>query len=286
MNRKATLRYVIYVALFVFFTLLFITVNYPSEKLTDKVNDLIYVASNGTVTVGNVSLKPPFSMEMASITLVADQGRSVDMGVALVRPHLLRFLSGNKGANVRLKNPWLTSRLTFVSSGDGWSLDIRSIEVDLSKLPDEFMSLPLAMEGKVLISLDLLSNDPSQGISNGEASVTSGPVVISGDILKTLGFAPLKITRVSMFATVKDNVLTLGENAIDGDLEATARGVVRITPDNPMASRLDIAVELKPGPESRERLLPIFKLAGARPGADGSISFKVRGTVGRPAVTM
>ena len=73
---------------------------------------------------------------------------------------------------------------------------------------------------------------------------------------------------------------------MEGDLAGTARGDIRITPANFEASRLNLTVELRPGPEHRERLAPLFSLMGARPRADGSFSFKVRGTVGEPSITM
>lgn len=286
MNRQAVLHSIVYVALFIFFTSLFLLVNYPSERLTDQVNGWIQAASKGTLSVGSARIKLPLSLEVGEITLDAGQGRSVDMGGAVVGPRLLGFISGKRGADVRLENPWLTSSLTLVSSGKGWDLDVRTMEIDLSELPGDLMTFPLRLEGKIGVSLNLLSEDPSRGISSGKVRITSGPIEMSGGLLETLGFDPLRISRVLAVATVKDNVLTLGENALEGDLTATARGVVRIVSGNYMASRLDLTVELKPGPGSRERLLPVFTLMGARPRADGSVNLRIRGTVGKPSIIM
>jgi type II secretion system protein N len=199
---------------------------------------------------------------------------------------LFTFLSGKSGADVRLENPWLDSSLTFVASREGWDLDVRSMEIDLSQLPDDIMTLPLRLKGKVEVSLNLLSNDPSQDVLSGDVRITSGPIELSGDLLETFGFAPFRISRVMAVATIKDNVVTLGENAIDGDLTAAARGKIRIASANYMASRLDLTLELKPGAEYRKRLLPIFTLMGARPRADGSVNIRVRGTLENPTVTM
>ena len=286
MNRQVVFHSIIYVALFIFFTLFFIPVNYPSERLTDQVNGWIWAASKGTLTVEYARIKPPMSMEVVGITLDGGQGRSVDMGDAVVGMRFLALLTGKRGADVRLENPWLKSSLSLVSSGQSWDLDVQSMEFELSELPDDFMPIPLRLDGMIRMSLNLLSNDLSQGISSGEVRITSEPIEIGGDLLEALGFAPLGISRVSAVASVKDNVVTLGETTLEGDLAAAVRGVIRIASDNYMASRLDLTVELKPGPGNRERLVPVFTIMGVRPRADGTINFKIRGTVGEPAITM
>ena len=285
MNRQAVLHTVAYTVLFIFFTLLFVLVNYPSERLTDQVNGWFLAASQGTVSVGNARIKSPFSLAVEEITLDVGQ-RSVDLGRGVVGVRILGLLSGKKGADVRLENPWLNSNWTFVTSGEGWDLDVRSMEINLSEIPDDILPLPLRLDGKVDVSLNLLSDDSSQGISSGEVRVTSGPIEIGGDLLESLGFAPLGISHVSAVATIEDNVVTLRENVIKGDLMVSARGAIRIVPANYMASRLDITVELRPGKEYRERLVPLLRLMGAQPKADGSVNFKVRGTVGKPSITM
>jgi type II secretion system protein N len=285
MNRQAILRSIVYAVLFIFFALFFMLLTYPSDRLTDQVNGLLFAASEGAVSVENVRFKPPLSLEVGKVTLDVGQG-SVNMGRAVVGMRFLSLLSGNKGANVRLENPWLDSSFTVVSSGEGWDLDAPRIEIDLSELPEDIMPFPLRLKGKVGMSLNLLSTDASKGVSSGALRITSEPIEMSGDLLETLGLAPFRVTSFMAVATVKDNILTLGENAMEGDLAGTARGDIRIPPANFMASRLNLTVELRPGPEYRERLAPLFTLMGARPRADGGVSFKVRGTVGKPSITM
>ena len=153
-------------------------------------------------------------------------------------------------------------------------------------LPDQFITLPILLEGEVMVSMKLGSIDQSRGISSGDIILTSDAIEISGDLLETLGFSPLKISRVLATATVEDNVLTLVENSLEGDVNAVARGTVRWAPSNDTASRRDLILEVSPGAGQRERMMPIFTLLGARTRADGSINLRVRGTVGKPAVTM
>jgi len=286
MNRRAAFHILAYVALFVFFTFLFVLINYPSERLADQVNGYLLEATEGSITVGSARIKPPRSLELGGITLEMDQGGSLNLGRAVVSLRILALLAGNKGAEVRLENPWLDSDLSFVSTGEDWDIDVRSAEIDLSELPEEILTLPLSLTGKIGLSFNLRSSDPAKGISSGEIDVTSGPIEIGGDLLEALNLAPLRISRAAAVATIKDNILTLGENSIEGDLAASARGVIRIAFVDYTASRLDLTVELKPGPSSRDRLLPVFKLMDAKPKPDGSINMRVRGTVGRPSITM
>lgn len=285
MNRQAALQLAGYTALFILFTLLFIPVNYPPERLTDQVNGWISPASKGALTVEEARIRPPLSVKVEGITLELDEG-SLGLGGAVVKPGLLGLLGGKKSAVVHIENSWLSSNLKVISSREGWGLDVRSMDVDLSGLPDEIMPIPLDMDGRIEVFVNLLSESLSGGISAGEARISSGPVELGGDLLGSLGISPLHISRFSIVATVKDNVLTLGETSLEGDLAATARGTVRISPNDYMASHLDFTIELKPGPEKRDRLIPVFSMIGARPRADGTVSIRIRGTVGEPSVTL
>ena len=285
MNLKAVYRILIYVGVFVFFTLFFIVVNYPSEKLTDQVNAWIVPASNGTLAAGNARVKLPFSLELGEISLNLDYG-SLKLGKAVVRPHVLGIIGGKRAADVNLEGPWLDSSLSVVAEGQSLDLDVKHAVVDLAMLPEGIFPVPLEWVGKVELSGELFSKDLGREISSGDARITSEPITVGGDILSAVGFAPLKITSISAIATVEDNVLTLGENAVEGDVNATARGVIRLTPANYRASQLDLTLQIKPDPGSQERLKPIFTMMGAHIRADGSINLRVRGTVGKPSITM
>ena len=285
MKRQAVLHSAAYALLFVFFTFLFTLVNYPSAKLTSQVNRWVLEASDGALTVGSARIKSPLSLGIGGLVLKSYLG-PLDLGSGAVRLRPLGLLLGKRGVDVRLENPWLDLNMTIVTSEDGWGLRVRSMELDLSRLPGEFMALPLDMEGKVEGAAELQSGDSAKEIGSGEARIDSGPIEVQGELLDVLGVAPLKISRIFAVATVKDNVVTLGENGIEGDLKASARGVIRISPANYNSSRLDLTVELEPGPGNRERLAPVFSLMGARPGGDGGVKIRVRGTLGRPSVTM
>jgi len=230
MNRRTTLLILGYAALFIFFTFLFLLVNYPSQRLTEQVNQYILKASEGSLSVTGAHFRFPRSLELEGVTLKAGEGRVLELGRALVRLRLLALLGGKEGADVRLDNPWLASDLRVTSSGESWDLAVKSAEIDLAELPEEFMSLPLELKGKVALSMNLFSTDPAAGLSAGEINLSSGPLEAAGDLLEALNFSPLRITRTTAVATIKDNVLTLGETSVEGDLAASARGTVKISP--------------------------------------------------------
>lgn len=285
MNRKVFFHLTGYAVLFILFTLLFMPFNYPSERLTDQVNGWISASSGGALTVKSARIGLPLSVQVEGITLALDNG-SLSMGNASARPRLLGLVAGKRGAAVRIDNPWLSSSLKVDSSAKGWELDVRTMEIDLSRLPEEIISIPLKLDGQVGVVMKLSSDAASKGILGGEATIVSGPVEVGGALLETLGVAPLRLSSISAVATVKDNVLTLGENAVQGDLSATAKGVVRISPDDYGASRLELTVDLKPDSGTRDSLVPLFSLFGARPRPDGTVQVRIRGTVGNPSITM
>jgi type II secretion system protein N len=285
MNLKAVYRPLIYVGVFILFTLFFLVVNFPSEKLTGQINKWILPASKGALAAGNARIKLPLSLEVGEITLKLDHG-SLDLGKAVVRPHILEMLGGKKGADVSLESSWLDATFSVAAEGQSLDLEVTHAVIDLSGLPQEILPVPLDLVGEVELSMGLFSKDLTREVSTGDVRITSGPVSVGGDLLRAVGFTPLKIASISVFATVEDNVATLGENAIEGDINATARGVIRLTPANFMASRLDLALQVKPDPGSQERLEPVFSLIGARIRSDGSINLRIRGTVSKPSITM
>jgi type II secretion system protein N len=145
--------------------------------------------------------------------------------------------------------------------------------------------LPFDLDGSVKAVLELQMPDPSNGFVNGQGHFTGSGIEAHGSLLEALDLSRLRFSNLTAFFTVQDNVLTVKENALEGDLRASARGTVRLVPDDPMNSRLDLILDVKPESETKERLSPAFTLMGARQKADGSVSFRIRGTIRRPSIT-
>ena len=286
MNRKALLRITAYGLVLICFTMLFTVVNYPTEQLSAYVNSWIVSASEGAVTAGESRIRLPKALVVSDITLREGVPEPVNLGEAVIRPGILALLTGKKAADVRLLNPWLRLRSRAVSTADSLEIDVRDAEVDLAELPQDLLPVPLEISGKVRLSLYLLTDAPSPETFSGNVRISSDPIVITGNLLETLGLSPFNITSILAVATVKDNVASLGENGIEGDLTAAANGEIRLMPADLTASRLNLNVDLAPGPDKKEKMGPIFTLMGARVKGDGSVNIRVRGTVKRPVVTM
>lgn len=286
MKRPGVLRLTVYGTVLILFTVLFTVVNYPTERLSVYVSEWIVSATDGAVTTGDARIRLPFALVVSDITLREGVARPLNLGEAVIRPGILAFLSGKKAADVRLSNPWFRLRSRVVSSADSLDLAVRDAEIDLGELPEDLFPVPLELSGKVRLSLDLVTEALSRETFSGNIRLSSGPIVITGDLLQTLGLSPFNITGVSAVASVKDNVASLGENSVEGDLSAVANGEIRLLPADPAASRLNLDVKLTPGPDKKEKMGPIFALMGTRIRADGNINIRVRGTIKRPVVTM
>jgi len=284
MNRKSSLRYVGYILCFLFFTLLFAVINFPQEKLTSWVNGQLLDASKGALRVEAASPSFPFSLKLRDVSL--DMGKDqVVLGDAVVSPSLIRLLSGGKGARVRFSGPWGSSRFSLRSGKAKWAVEVESFGADLGNfsLPDD---VPYRLKGAAKVEGNLRGENGSSGkMLDGQGELHGEGIQIAGGLLETIGLSSLDFSTLSLFFTIENAVLSIGENQLEGDLSAKARGTVRLVPDRFEDSRLDLILEIKPGDRIKEKVLPLFSLAGSRPRADGSITLHIRGTIGRPSIT-
>jgi type II secretion system protein N len=283
MNRKAYLRPAGYVLFFLCLTLVFCFLNYPGENLASTVNIWLSEASDQVLSVEDVSFKPVFSLKLGGITVDTGKDRQV-LGDAVISPVILAFLTGGKAAKGRLDGSWVSSRFKVQSKGDSWNLDVDSLKVKLETLPLP-EDLPLELSGGAEASLEVKVPDLSNIRLEGQGQITGTDIQAFGPVLEALGLSPLRFSSLSVFFTIEDNVLTLNENNVTGDISASARGNVRLVPAQPGNSRLNLTLDIKPGAEARERLTPVFSLLGVRQKTDGSIVLRIRGTIDRPSVT-
>jgi len=284
MNRKGSLRYLGYILWFLFFTLLFAVINFPPENLTSWVNGQLQAASDGVLRVEKASPYFPVSLKMRDVSIYMGDDQVV-LGDAVVTPSLIRLFTGGQGARVRISGPWGSSRLSLRSGGEKWGVEVGSFEADLGNipLPDD---VPYRMSGSARMEGNLLGGrGSSEKTLDGQGEIRGEGIRISGGLLQVAGLSSLEITGLSLFFTIEDAVLSLGENQLEGDLNAKARGTVRLVPGRFEDSRLDLIVEIKPGDRIKQKVLPLLTLAGSRPRADGSLTLHIRGTIGRPSIT-
>ncbi len=283
MKPRPGLRLTAYMLLFLVLTAFFTLAGYPTERLTDLANAQLAGITGNTLVVRQAAFSLPLSIRFGEVFF---QGRedSLPLGQMRVTPAFSRILKGQWGIRGTLEGPWLESRVSLWPQEADWSVLVRDLTLRLSLLPDA-LSPPFELDGDLTGSLGLSTKDPGKGPWSGEGRFAAGPVRVSGGLLEPFGLSPVDLTELSLVFTVRDNLLEVKENSLEGDLSANVRGTVLLVPARLEASRLDLTLELRPGPENREKLRPIFTLLGARPGPDGSVTLRVRGTVARPSMT-
>ncbi|MDT8395749.1 MAG: type II secretion system protein GspN [bacterium] len=283
MKRQGVYRYLIYIAIFSVFTSLFFLYGFPAERLTSIVNGRLSTMTGSAASVDEASLGFPLALKLKGME-TAWSGESVLLGDAFVSPDLVGLLTGKKGGRIRLKGPLGTARLSIRTGGPGARITVKSLVADLQGVSGALQS-PVQVDGFVEGSAAFETADLASGKWNGRGTVKADSVILTGPLLEAFGMAPFELAGLKAAFSLEENLLTLGENSIEGDLGASARGTIRLVPARPGSSRLDLVVDLRPGIGMREKISPLLTLMGARPRADGSVQLKVRGTVGRPSVT-
>jgi type II secretion system protein N len=283
MTRKAALRTAGYISFFLFFTLVFTALNFPRENLTGAVNRYLSRMSKGALSVQEAAPALPFSVRVSEVSLVSDGERQV-LGSGLLSPDLRALLAGKKGVVAGFEGAWGSSRFRVRSGKDGWRVGLKSLVVDLSVFPLA-ENLPISLSGNARMSGVLNTEGSSDQLLNGNGTVTGEDIQVAGGFLDTLGLSPLGISDFTGSFSVRDNVLTFGENLLKGDLTAKAEGSVRLVPARLENSRLDLTIEIEPGRELMEKVGAFFSMINARPGPDGKVRLRVRGSARRPSIT-
>lgn len=283
MKRRTYLRTAGIVFLYLCLTLVFFIMNYPAENLTAALNRRLSLVSNRALRVEEVSLKPLLSLKLGGVSV--DMGKNWQvLGDAVVSPLFVPLLTGKKAVKGNLDGPWVESRFRAGYRDGGWDLDVNSLTVKLETLPLP-EDLPLELDGNAEAVLELEVPDASSIQLEGQGQITGTDIQASGGVLEPLGISPLRFPSLSVFFTVQNNVLTLKENNLTGDISASARGTVRLVPSQPGSSHLDLTLDIVPGAEVRDSLAPVLSLLGIRQRANGRIVLRIRGTIDRPSVT-
>jgi len=283
MNRKTFFRLAGYALFFIILTLVFCIVNYPGENLTRTVNGWLSGATGDAVSVRNVSFSPPLSLKLGGVAVDMGKDRRM-LGDVRVAPVWLPMLTGNRAASGKLVGPWASSRFVVRSRGEGWGVKVDPLKVSLEALPLP-EDAPLKLRGTAAAVLELDFEDPENIQLQGQGHITGTDIEVFGGILEPLGLSPLRFPSLSLFFTVQDNLVTINENSLTGDISATARGTVRLVPSQPGNSRLDLVLDVKPGAEAKKFLSPFYSIWGLKERANGSVILRIRGTVDRPSIT-
>ncbi len=256
MKRQGVYRYLLYFGIFSFFTFFFFLYSFPVERLTGIVNERLGAVTGFAVSVDEASLGFPLTLKLKGLE-TAFSGNGVLLGDAVISPDLIGLLTGKRGGRVRLKGPLGTARLSVRTGGSGARILVNSLVADLPGVSGVLQS-PVQVDGTVKGSAIFETADLASGKWSGEGNIKADSLIMTGALLDTFGMAPFNLSGLKVFFSIEDNLLTLGENAVQGDLVATARGTVRMVPARPGSSRLDLVVELRPGIGTREKFVPLF----------------------------
>ncbi|TNF46940.1 type II secretion system protein GspN, partial [bacterium] len=169
MKGRSGLRTAIYLLFFLLVTVVLILVNFPMEKVTDRINEELGTASGNKTSVKSAHFSLPLSLVLTDVTLSVN-GEQLNVGDARVTPHLLSLLDSSRGANVAFVGPWGKLPMSVVTDGGGWSLEGGSDKIQISLLPG-FEDLPVDIAGDLSINGDLNYLPEGQGSLSGRINL-------------------------------------------------------------------------------------------------------------------
>ncbi|GBE14289.1 hypothetical protein BMS3Abin14_00330 [bacterium BMS3Abin14] len=284
MRRFGAVRYAAYALLFLSMTVIFLISTFPGDRMAEMLNGRMKDVTDGALSVDSAEYVFPMSMRVTGLSARLG-GADVGLGNATVSMGPRSLVGKDRRAGIVLNGPWGELPVTLEMTGRTWNVRGRGEGIELSRIPGG-QDLPVKLSGRLSLDVDLEVNSEGPGKISGKGNARVEAASISGGALDILGAGALKVTSGVVFWTIEDNLLTLGEVAIQGDVIGNARGTALLYPSNLENSRINMTFTLRPSAASRKRLAPLFLLAGAGAKADGSITVKVRGTFRRPKLSL
>ncbi len=260
MKRAAVARLSVYVVLFLVLTGLFLLLNLPEERLAATVNKRIEAMAPGLLSVSGASLRPPMTLALSGVRARLS-GQDVDVGTVELRPVLHTLFGKNRRVRGTASGSWGGGDFTLLLMKGSRGIEFDGVKVDLSALPVTG-KLPITLAGYVNARERASFIPEGGGRIVGEGFFGSQEVVLAGGILTVVGAGEIRLAPVEVNWKAADNLMTLGEAEIGGDLIGNAKGTVRLAPADLGSSRLDIAVTLRPSAEAKDRLGSVMVAAG------------------------
>ncbi|NOY87186.1 MAG: type II secretion system protein GspN, partial [Deltaproteobacteria bacterium] len=284
MRGRGAVRYVVYLLLFLSGTAIFLISTFPGGRMAEMLNARMKDVTGGVLSMDSAAFVFPLSLKVTGLDAMIG-GAHVNLGNAMVSFGLKSFVGHDRSAGIVLKGPWGELPVTLEKEGRTWHIKGRGKGIELARIPGG-QNLPVKLSGRLSLDVDLDVDSDGKGKISGKGNARVGDASLSGGAMDILGAGSLGISRALVFWTVKDNLLTLGETTVQGDIIGDARGTALLFPSNIKNSRLNMTLSLRPSASSRKRLAPLFLLAGARAKTDGSVTVQVRGTVGNPKISL
>jgi len=282
-KKPARFRPFIYVTVFLVLAGIFFIVTFPDEKIGKLLIDIIGRETGSKVTLSSASYSPPFALRAKDLK-VKFEGKDIVLDRARISVSPFSMFSDRKRFGVELAGEWGRLVLGFNSGKDLFEITARTGGIDIARLP--LQDLPVGIDGRLIVDGGTSVSQREKSEVSGSGKITIENVTLSGGYLEALGLGTLAFDSGKAFWSVIDNNLTIGENAVSGDINGKARGGIIIDPADPGRSRLDIALTMRPSDQAAARLSPLFSLAGKARAADGSVTVKIGGTFDNPRYSL
>ncbi len=283
MKRFSRFRPVAYVLLFLVFAGIFFIITFPGESITRTINAGLKNAYGDLASIDSARFSPPTSIKVDGIRVRVD-GDDLEIGRARISPSILSMLSSMKRWKIDLAGAWGKIPLK-IGMGDGrWEMSAKGADIDVSKLLLD--DLPVEMAGRIILNSELVIVGKESMNISGKGNMALDKVVLSGGPMEMFGIDHLEFDKGKAFWSIRENVVTIGENGVEGDIIGNVRGTIQLDPDNLVRSRLNMILNLRPSPKAADKLSLLFSLAGGKKNPDGSVNVKIRGTLGDPKYSL
>ncbi|UCF31766.1 MAG: type II secretion system protein GspN [bacterium] len=281
---KRVLRPVLYSLLLILFTVVFTALNFPQDRVSAYVDEWIKSRAGDRITAETARVGLPLSLHVSKIQLDSE-GRKIPLGDLVIKPGIVSLFRSEKSLSALLKGSWGSLPFSLEMGRENWVLDLKGNDIDLSRLP-AVETMPVNLEGVLAIQahLDGSSQDQAEWAGNGSIHLTD--VRLSGNLLDMVGVGILNLSDVRLPWSARENLVTLKETDVAGDIMGKAAGTILVNPGSVENSRLSLTLDLRPSLEARDRIGPLLSLLGSNSGPENGVSVKVRGTLGQPKLSL
>jgi type II secretion system protein N len=273
-------RPTVYLLLFALFTAIFLVVNFPQDQVAAYVNQWMKENAGNVLTAQAASAQFPLSIRLRDIEL-ASGGRKYPVGDLSLSPTLASLVRERKSFSALLEGDWGTLPIDMAFDRERWEVGFNGDGIELSMLPAA-PDLPIDLEGELSIDTRIKGTGGGKPVFSGEGSIHLVDAVVGGDALELFGVDEIKLTKVRLFWSAEDNLVTLQETGIEGDIMGDIGGTILVLPGNPGNSRVNLTLNLRPSLEAQDRIGPLMSLLGSKTGSSGGVRVTIDGTLGEP----
>ncbi|HKI52030.1 MAG TPA: type II secretion system protein GspN [Geothermobacteraceae bacterium] len=251
---------------------------FPLDPVARQVEQLASERGNLTLNISNPGWALPLgiSAEQLNISAPALQGETIQLGQLRVTPFWGSLLSADPGINI--SGELFSGELEATARKQGeLVLKLRGASLAGQKLSPQLSLLLSGSNG----NLDFTGTLPLGGNNQSQAGLTLEQIEVSGMSALGSGKDTLSAGNLQVKIDIKGSNATIETLDLSGgDLDLNGSGSLRLG-SRPQLSRLNLSLVLKPGSGLDPQLRDLLGLL-AKPEADGSIKFRLLGSLAAP----